>query len=113
VLAIISVVASANTSRSPSASSGANRREAWARRFFENWKAALRWQRLKPYVKFAAMIEPHRDTIAAYTRPENEVSPGFVEGLNNKIRVLQRRAYGLRDEEYLPLKTLTCMLPEV
>jgi hypothetical protein len=29
------------------------RREAWARRFFENWKAALRWQRLKPYVNVA------------------------------------------------------------
>ena len=38
---------------------------------------------------------------------------GFVEGLNNKIRVLQRRAYGLRDEEYLRLKILTCMLPEI
>jgi transposase len=24
---------------------------------------------------------------------------------------LQRRAYGLRDEEYLRLKVLTCMLP--
>ncbi len=34
-----------------------------------------------------------------------------VEGLNNKIRVIQRRAYGLRDEEYLRLKILTCMLP--
>ena len=36
---------------------------------------------------------------------------GFVEGLNNKIRVIQRRAYGLRDQEYLRLKVLTCMLP--
>jgi hypothetical protein len=43
--------------------------------------------------------------------PENKVSLGFVEGLNNKIRVIQRRAYGLRDEEYLRLKILTCMLP--
>jgi hypothetical protein len=42
---------------------------------------------------------------------ENKVSLGFVEGLNNKIRVIQRRAYGLRDEEYLRLKILTCMLP--
>ena len=25
--------------------------------------------------------------------------------------VFQRRAYGLRDEEYLRLKVLTCMLP--
>src|SRR5205085_11685863 len=24
-------------------------REAWARRFFENWRASLKWQRLKPY----------------------------------------------------------------
>ena len=38
---------------------------------------------------------------------------GFVEGLNNKIRVLQRRAYGLRDEQYLRLKILTCMLAEI
>jgi transposase len=89
------------------------RREVWARRFFENWKAALRWQRLKPYQKFAKMIDRHWDGIAAYCRPDNKVSLGFVEGLNNKIRVLQRRAYGLRDEEYLRLKILTCMLAEI
>jgi len=86
-------------------------REGWARRFFENWRASLKWQRLKPYEKFAAMIDRHWDGIAAYCQPENKVSLGFVEGLNNKIRVLQRRAYGLRDEEYLRLKILTCMLP--
>ena len=47
------------------------------------------------------------------SKPENKVSLGFVEGLNNKIRVIQRRAYGLRDEEYLRLKVLTCMLPKL
>ena len=85
--------------------------EGWARRFFDNWRAALKWQRLKPYETFAAMIDRHWDGIAAYCKPENKVSLGFVEGLNNKIRVFQRRAYGLRDEEYLRLKVLTCMLP--
>ncbi|HQT45049.1 MAG TPA: transposase, partial [Candidatus Micrarchaeota archaeon] len=85
--------------------------EGWARRFFENWKASLKWQRLKPYEKFAEMIERHWDGIAAYCKPENKVSLGFVEGLNNKIRVIQRRAYGLRDEEYLRLKILTSILP--
>lgn len=88
-------------------------REGWARRFFENWRAALKWQRLKPLEKFARMIDAHWDGIAAYCEPENKVALGFVEGLNNKIRVLQRRAYGLRDEEYLRLKILTCMLPEI
>jgi len=89
------------------------RSEAWARRYFENWRAALKWQRLTPYEKFAQMIERHWDGIAAYCQPENKVSLGFVEGLNNKIRVLQRRSYGLRDEDYLRLKILTCMLPQL
>ena len=88
-------------------------REGWARRFFENWRASLKWQRLQPYEKFAEMIDQHWDGIAAYCKPENKVSLGFVEGLNNKIRVIQRRAYGLRDEEYLRLKILTCMLPRI
>jgi len=87
--------------------------EGWARQFFDNWKESLKWQRLEPYEKFAAMIERHWNGIAAYSKPENKVSLGFVEGLNNKIRVIQRRAYGLRDEEYLRLKILTCMLKEI
>lgn len=86
-------------------------RKGWARKFFENWQASLKWQRLKPFEQFAEMIDRHWDGIAAYCRPENKVSLGFVEGLNNKIRVIQRRAYGLRDQEYLRLKVLSCMLP--
>ncbi|MBI3962404.1 MAG: transposase, partial [Deinococcus sp.] len=88
-------------------------KEGWARKFFEHWKASLKWQRLGPYEAFAKMIESHWEGISAYCKPENKVALGFVEGLNNKIRVLQRRAYGLRDEEYLRLKILTCMLPEL
>ena len=88
-------------------------REGWARRFFDQWRTALKWQRLRPYEQFAEMIGRHWDGIAAYCHPENKVSLGFVEGLNNTIRVLQRRAYGLRDPEYLRLKILTCMLPEI
>ncbi len=68
---------------------------------------------LKPYERFAKMIESHWDGIAAYYKPENRVSLGFVEGLNNKIRVIQRRSYGLRDEEYLRLKILTNMLEQI
>ena len=50
--------------------------------------------------------------LAKYSRLEAKPPLGFVEGLNTKIRVLQRRAYGLRDEEYLRLKILTSMLPD-
>lgn len=88
------------------------RSEAWARKFFENWKSSLKWQRLEPFEKFAQLVEKHWDGIVAFCKDETKVPLGFVEGLNNKIRVIQRRAYGLRDEEYLRLKILTCMLPE-
>jgi len=87
--------------------------EGWAYRFFDNWKKSLKWQRLKPYEKFVKLIEKHWDGIAAYSKPENKVPLGFVEGLNNKIRVFQRRAYGLQDKEYLRLKVLTCMLKAI
>jgi transposase len=87
------------------------RAEGWARAFFERWRDALKWQRLKPYEKFARMIDKHWDGIASYCRPENKISLGMVEGLNNKIRVLQRRAYGYRDEEYLKLKIVAAFLP--
>ncbi len=84
--------------------------ETWARKFFDNWRDALRWQRIEPFEKFAWMIDDHWDGIAEYCRTEENVPLGFVEGLNNKIRVIQHRAYGLRDEEYLRLKILTCTL---
>lgn len=87
--------------------------EGSTRKFFDNWKESLKWQRLKPLEEFAQLIERHWNGIAAYCKAENKVSLGFVEGLNNKIRVFQRRAYGLKDQEYLKLKVLTCMLPEL
>jgi transposase len=85
--------------------------EPWAKKFFKQWRAQLRWQRLKPFEKFAELVERNWDGIAAYCQPENKVALGFVEGLNNKIRVIQRRCYGIRDEDYLHLKILTCTLP--
>lgn len=86
---------------------------AWARRFFDQWCEALRWQRLQPFQNFARMIAAHWDGIEDYCHEENKVPLGFVEGINNKIRSIQRRAFGFRDEEYLRLKILTCMLPKL
>jgi transposase len=71
------------------------RREGWARRFFENWRAALKWQRLKPYEEFC------RDDRATLGWDRRVLQPGQQRvtrlrrrRLNNKIRVLQRRALG-------------------
>jgi transposase len=79
---------------------------------FTNWGRLAPRRSSQPCL-VGALVESHWDGIAAYCKRENKVLLGFVEGLNNKIRVLQRRAYGIRDEEYLRLKVLTCMLPEI
>ena len=84
----------------------------WARKFFKNWKARLKWQRLKPFEQFAAMIERHWEGIVSYCHPDNKVSLGFMEGLINKIRVIQRRAYGIKNSEYLRLKVLTSFIED-
>jgi len=84
----------------------------WARKFFESWKEQLRWQRLEPFEKFAVLIEKHREGIISYCHPDHKVSLGFMEGLNNKIRVIQRRAYGIKDQEYLMLKVVTSFIKE-
>jgi transposase len=57
------------------------------------------------------MIDRHWDVIDAYCKPERKVLIGFVAGLSNKPRAIQRRGCGLRDGEYLRLKTLICLLP--
>ncbi len=59
------------------------------------------------------MIDRHWDGTAAYCKPANKARLGFVEILDNKLHVLQRRAYGPSDDDYLRLKVLTCMLPEL
>jgi transposase len=59
------------------------------------------------------MIERHWDCIVSYCNPNNKVSLGLVEGINNKVRVIQRRAYGIKDCEYLKLKVLSSFLPSI
>ena len=64
------------------------------------------------YEKFARLVEKHWEGIASHCHSDNKIALGFVEGLNNKIRTIQKRAYGFHDEDYLRLKILTCTLPK-
>jgi len=83
------------------------RSKTWAKKFFHSWVKDLKWSRLKPYKKFAQMIERHLDGILAYC--DKKVSLGFIEATNLKARNIIRRAYGYRDDEYMNLKIIqTC-----
>ena len=80
------------------------RSQTWARKFFTQWVAQLKWSRLAPYHKFARMVEKHLDGILAHC--DKPVSLGYIEGTNLKARNIIRRAYGYRDKEYMKLKII-------
>ena len=80
--------------------------ETWARWFFDNRKAQLRWQRLKPYEKFAAMIDRHWDGIAAYCKPANQIALGYLEGLNYKVHVFSAAPTDCATKNISNLKSL-------
>lgn len=67
-----------------------------AGRFLDAWCRRAMRSRLKPVKKVARMLRRHEPLILNWFRARGEVSSGAVEGLNNKIRVTTRRAYGFR-----------------
>jgi len=85
------------------------RSKTWARKFFNGWVAQLKWSRLKPYYRFARMVEKHLDGILSYC--DKYISLGYLEATNLKVRNLIRRAYGYRDKEYMKLKIIQTCTP--
>ena len=83
--------------------------KTWATKFFRHWVEQLKWSRLKPYHKFAEMIENHLDGILNYC--DKKVSLGFIESANLKARNVIRMAYGYRDKEYMKLKIIQTCTP--
>jgi transposase len=79
---------------------------------FRYAKAALRWwrswyrracaSRLVPLIKFARLLADNVRGILAHCR--YPLHTGLVEGINNKIKVLKRMAYGFRDDAYFFLR---------
>ena len=55
-------------------------------------------------IKLADTLEEHQEGILAYYN--YPISTGPLEGTNNKIKTMQRQAYGFRDHEFLKLKIL-------
>jgi transposase len=73
-----------------------------AERFFFDWiKKALN-SGIRKLVKFATRLLRHAEGILNYFR--YPISTAMVEGINNKIKVVKRKAYGYRDVEYFKLK---------
>jgi transposase len=70
--------------------------------YLQRWIDQLRWQRLQPFQKLAAMLLDHLDGILNYCR--TKVPLGVVEAINGNIKALMRRGRGYQNLRYLLLK---------
>lgn len=68
----------------------------WAAKFMDAWCVRAMRSRLVPMKKIARMLRRHEPLILNWFRAKGELSSGAVEGMNNKIRVTTKRAYGFR-----------------
>jgi len=80
--------------------------ETWARKFWQNWKSNLRWQRLEPLKGFVKMVDKHLDGVMNFYKTDEHLKMGYIEGLNNKVKTLIRKHYGFRDKEFLKMKII-------
>lgn len=74
-----------------------NREEALER--LDKWRDKVKRQRVTCFDKFLKTLKNHKSLIANYFI--NRLSSGFVEGLNNKIKTIKRRCYGISRIDHL------------
>ena len=78
------------------------RSKPWALRAWTHWKRRALRSGLEPLKVFVRRLEPYLPGILAHCRWP--LGTNLVEGINNKIKVIKRMAYGFRDDAYFFLK---------
>ncbi len=76
--------------------------EKEARRRWRQWYEQAMESAVEPLIRFAKRLKPYLDGIissAIY-----RLNTSVLEGINNRIKVIKRMAYGFRDNEYFFLK---------
>ena len=76
--------------------------QATAARVLDDWIRRAEASCIKVLQKFAGTLAMSRTGILAYY--DYRISTGPLEGTNNKIKTMQRQAYGFRDQEFFKLK---------
>jgi transposase len=72
----------------------------------DEWLAWASRSRLAPFVKLAKTVRKHAAGILAYL--DTKMTNGIVEGINNKLRVIARRAYGFHSHGALISMLFLC-----
>ncbi|WP_426355749.1 transposase [Stenotrophomonas maltophilia] len=78
------------------------RSQAWAEKARKSWRQRALRSRLRLLRRFASLLEHYLPDILAHCRWP--LGTNLVEGINKKIKVIKRVAYGFRDDAYFFLK---------
>lgn len=70
----------------------------------DDWVKQAKDSKLPRLIKMSNTIAAHRSGILAWY--DCKISTAKVEGINNKIKVMKRKAYGFRDDKYFELRLL-------
>jgi transposase len=70
--------------------------------FLDDWIARARASGIRMLQQFAQTLTVHRTGILNYY--QCPITTAALEGTNNKIKTMQRQAYGFRDAEFFKLK---------
>lgn len=84
-------------------------REIWnqvhkedAERVLKDWVKQAQESKIPQLMRMSMTLLAHRRGILAWY--DCHISTGKVEGINNKIKVVKRNAYGFRDDKYFELR---------
>jgi len=66
--------------------------------FLEDWMARARSSGVRMLIQFANTLAGHKSGLLAYY--DHPISTGPLEGTNNKIKTMQKQAYGFRDMDF-------------
>jgi transposase len=76
---------------------------AWAGKFLDEWCTRVMRSKIEPMKKTARMLRNHRQLILNWFVARGTISSGVVEGMNNKVKLTTRKAYGFRTFEAVQL----------
>lgn len=76
---------------------------AWAGKFLRQWCQRTMRTKIEPMKKVARSLRQHEELILNWFRAHGTISSGVVEGLNNKVKLTMRKAYGFRAYEAIQL----------
>lgn len=75
----------------------------WAGKFLDAWCTRAMRSQIGPMKEMAHTLRNHREYLLNWFRARGQLSNGSVEGMNNKVKLAMRKAYGFKSDEAIEM----------